>query len=213
MTISDLHHQLYQSVKTLYLESGNLPFHGWHHVQFVHTKSAVFAKSLNANLELSQIAALVHDLNYLVKKGLYTKAAAGENLRHAMLAQCGASPELITTIEAIVISAELGTANSEISPEAKALSDADTLFKALPITPILFASAFLTETNLDLSTLAAMIVQNQAPLIEQNTYFYSDLAKQTYMHWATTNLQLWQGVNEALTDPDVIALLTEAKTS
>ena len=210
MNTTDLHNHLYNAVKTLYLESGNLPFHGWHHIQFVHTKSAVFAKSLNANLELSQIAALVHDLNYLVKKGFYTTAVAGENLRHAMLAQCGASPELITTIESIVISAELGTANSSIAPEAKALSDADTLFKALPITPILFASAFIKENHFDVQTLAAMIVKNQAPLIEQNTYFYSDLAKQTYMHWATTNLHLWQGVNEALTDPDVITLLTNA---
>lgn len=210
MITQQQHDAIYKRVKALYAEHEHLPFHGWHHINFVYKKSVLFARELGANILMTQSSALVHDLNYLSKKGIYTKAIAGKDLRHSILDECALPADTISQVESIVNSAELGSAHDIMSLEAKALSDADTLFKALPVTPVLFASAFIKENNYDIRRLAKMIVENQEKLIEEDRYFHSDMAKHEYMRWAQSNLTLWREVNESLDDPDVIALLDDA---
>ncbi len=202
--------RVYAAVDTVYKEAGDLPFHGWHHIVFVYRKSAVFADDLGADIALTQMAALVHDLNYLAEKGVFTHPVAGQTIRQKILSDCGLSFEVIETIENIVITAEIGKGHDGLSLEAKALSDADTLFKALPVTPILFASRFITQTNYNIRKLAAKVISDQKTLIESDTYFYSHKAKTMYKAWAKTNLDLWQSVVESFADPDVINLLQQA---
>lgn len=145
MITQQQHDAIYTRVKALYAAHEHLPFHGWHHINFVYKKSALFAQDLGANILMSQASALVHDLNYLSKKGIYTKAIAGKDLRHSILAECALPEDTISQIESIVNSAEMGSAYDQMSLEAKALSDADTLFKVLPITPVILASAFIKD--------------------------------------------------------------------
>jgi len=59
---------LTSKIKAIYLENKDkLPFHGWHHVSFVHKKALEFAKDTGADQFLVESAALVHDLNYIIK--------------------------------------------------------------------------------------------------------------------------------------------------
>lgn len=56
-----------------------LPFHGWHHVRFVRSKAVAFATSNGSDVSVVEAAALVHDVNYLVRRN--SAAAAGHDLR------------------------------------------------------------------------------------------------------------------------------------
>ncbi len=188
-----------------------LLFHGWHHIKFVTSKSVVFAKELGANAFLVQSSALVHDLNYIVESN--SKPEAGKDLRGELLAKSGYSPEEIAEIEKIILEECTTNRHSSISLEAKALSDADTLFKALPVTPILFASKYIEENNVDIARLAHKICEEQNHLMESGIYFYTDKAKQTYLNWAKVNLQLWGNVEECLKDEDVKEMLDIAQSS
>jgi uncharacterized protein len=95
----------------------------------------------------------------------------------------------------------------EISLEAQALSDADTLFKALPVTPVVLAHRYLAENGVSLRELADKIVREQQDVHDDGYYFYNPDAASTYSRWAATNLALWQCIRESLDDPTVERLL------
>jgi uncharacterized protein len=192
-------------VRYLCQKAGDLPFHGWHHVSFVRDKGAMFATANGADSSVVATAALVHDLNYLVRRN--SAAAAGETLRMRILAEAGVRARVARWIDDVVVEAEMATRHRDISLEAQALSDADTLFKALPITPVLLAHRYLAENGVSLRELATKIVGEQRGVHDAGFYFYSREAAAAYSHWATANLELWQCVMEALDDPSVNELL------
>src|SRR3569833_1266948 len=70
-----------------------LPFHGWHHVSFVRAKAAGFAQHNGADRAVVEVAALVHDVNYLVLRN--SPAAAGRSLRLEILAECGVPDDVV----------------------------------------------------------------------------------------------------------------------
>jgi uncharacterized protein len=183
----------------------NLPFHGWHHVHFVRTKAGGFARSNGSDPAVVETAALVHDLNYIVLRN--SAAAAGRDLRMGILARAGVAEEVAERIDEIVIEAEMSTRHRDISLAAQALSDADTLFKALPVTPVMLAHRYLSENGITLNELAHKIVGEQRGVHDAGFYFYSPEARAMYSHWAAANLDLWQCVVEALDDPSVGELL------
>lgn len=192
--------QLYKN-----LAAHALPFHGWAHICFVRKKAEEFAKRNGANLALVSAAALVHDLNYVAQRN--SKPSDGSYLRGRLLASVGVPRQIIERIESLIREAELTTRGSKVSAEAAALSDADTLFKALPITPIILSRLFRDETGLSLADQARKIVGEQRPLIANNTYFYDVEIEREYGDWARTNVMLWLYVIECLRDPDVEELL------
>ncbi|TCO48935.1 HD family phosphohydrolase [Actinocrispum wychmicini] len=187
--------------------AAKLPFHGWHHVHFVRTKAGEFARSNGSDPAVVETAALVHDLNYIVLRN--SAASAGRDLRMHVLARAGVDEAVAERIDAVVLEAEMSSRDADISLEAQALSDADTLFKALPVTPVMLAHRYLSENGVTLRELAHKIVGEQRGAHDAGFYFYSPEAKAMYSHWATANLDLWQCVVEALDDPSVGELLEE----
>lgn len=185
--------------------AAKLQFHGWHHVNFVRTKAARFAVLNGAEVSVVETAALVHDVNYLVRRN--SPAAAGSGLRLAILTRAGVSRHVGAWIDRIVDEAEMATRGRDISLEAQALSDADTLFKALPVTPVMLAHKYLEENGIGLRELANKICGEQQSVHDEGFYFYNPEAAAQYAHWATANLQLWQCIRESLDDADVSALL------
>jgi uncharacterized protein len=193
-------------LKPLYLEhSKNLLFHGWHHITFVRKKALEFAESISANKLIVEAAALTHDLNYIVKPN--SEPEEGKELRQEFLSKAGFIVDEITRIETVVMESHTGTRNERITLEGMALSDADTLFKALPITPIIFAQKYITQNKVDIYKLADKVTSEQNPLIEQDIYFYTDYAKRKYLNWAKDNLKLWNNVIEAFKDEDIKEIL------
>lgn len=182
-----------------------LPFHGWHHVNFVRAKAVEFAKANGSNVAVVETAAIVHDVNYIVARN--SSAAAGRRLRLEILAMAGVAKPTASWIDRIVREAEMAVRHREISLEAQALSDADTLFKALPVTPVVLAHRYLTENGVSLRELAEKIVGEQQDVHDDGYYFYNPAAAATYSRWAATNLQLWQCIKESLDDPTVERLL------
>lgn len=204
--------KLKTSVKKLYSEnSQTLLFHGWHHINFVSKKAVEFAESIQADTFFVESSALTHDLNYIVKPN--SEPEEGKKLREKLLTEAGYSNDEIQRIEKIVMESHTGTRGQQISEEGKALSDADTLFKSLPITPIVFASKYITQNKVDIYKLAKKVCDEQNPLIEQDIYFYIEMAKEKYLKWAKSNLALWNNVQEALQDKDVQEILSIAKES
>lgn len=202
--------KLAEELEKLYQDrSADMLFHGWHHIAFVAKKAVKFAEEFDVNVELIEAAALTHDLNYLVE--VNTEPQVGKELRAAYLTDAGFSEAEITEIEGLVMEEHTATRHAQISDAAKALSDADTLFKALPITPILFAGHFITENHIDISKLAHKVVGEQKPLMEQGIYFYTEAAKAHYMNWAEVNLKLWENVKASLDDEDVVEMLAIAR--
>ncbi len=210
MSLETQKQNLYEEVKSLYESSEDLLFHGWHHIAFVYHYSGIFAADLKADIDLTQIAALVHDINYLEKRGTYSTVQDGSQKRREILSSAQIDIDIINSIEHIVQSASTDSRTQNISPESMALSDADTLFKALPITPILFAPRFMTETNYSIKKLSDKIVKDQKPILEQGFYFYSNQAKTRYLKWAKTNVELWENVQESLKDPHIVDMLKTA---
>lgn len=182
-----------------------LPFHGWHHVSFVRSKAVQFARDNGAEVSVVETSALVHDVNYLVRRN--SPAAAGGRLRRDMLGKAGISVEISDWIERIVVEAEMANRGRHITLEAQALSDADTLFKALPVTPVMLSHRYLAENGITLRELADKIVGEQQDKHDDGYYFYNPEAAATYSRWAATNLMLWQHIRESLDDNDVADLL------
>ncbi len=189
--------------------SADMLFHGWHHIYFVAKKAIIFAEEFEVDKELVEAAGLTHDLNYLVE--INSEPEVGKDLRAEYLTKAGFDPTEIEKIETIVMSEHTATRHADISDESKALSDADTLFKALPITPILFAGHFITENQIDIKRLASKVVGEQKPLMDQGIYFYTNIAKNKYLGWAKVNLSLWENVQQALEDDDINEMLSIAR--
>lgn len=189
--------------------SADMLFHGWHHISFVTKKAVQFAEEFDVNVELIEAAALTHDLNYIVE--VNSEPEMGKELRSQYLAEAGFTDNEIAEIEGLVMEEHTATRHAQISDAAKALSDADTLFKALPITPILFAGHFITENHIDIGRLANKVVGEQKPLMDQGIYFYTNAAKTKYLGWAEINLKLWENVKSALDDEDVTEMLSIAR--
>lgn len=182
-------------------------FHGWPHVSFVATNARRFAAELGANPAIAEIAGLVHDVNYLVSAR--SDASEGSHLRAKILRDVGLDDGSIEVIENVVIAAQTQTRGRDISREAMALSDADTLFKALPITPVVLSPLYMRETGLSIRELAEKIVDEQVPLREEEIYFYSESAKKRYEGWGDANLRLWSCILESLDDPSVVELIKQ----
>ena len=182
-------------------------FHGWPHVSFVAKNARKFAIELKADPAIAEIAGLVHDLNYLV--AARSDASEGSHLRAKTLRDAGLDSQSISVIEDVVIAAETHTRGRNISREAMALSDADTLFKALPITPVVLAPLYMRETGRSLRELAEKIVGEQVPLRDEEIYFYSESAKKRYEGWGDANLRLWSCILESLDDPSVVELIDQ----
>jgi uncharacterized protein len=206
--LSEYIRSVWLAMESLYSESScEMPFHGWHHVKFVATNARFFAHELEADGAKCEIAALVHDVNYLVSA--QSNATAGEQLRRVILRDVGLSDAEIASIEEIVITAETQVRDEDISREAMALSDADTLFKALPITPVVLAPLYMRETGRTLRQLAEKIVSEQIPLRDNGIYFYSESAKKKYEQWGDVNLALWSSILDGLDDPSVLEVVQE----
>ena len=202
--------KLYKLVFELYkTHKKTLLFHGWHHINFVTNKAKQFAEIINANGELVECAALVHDTNYIVE--INSDPVAGEKLRSELLTEVGFDQIEVQRIETIINESHTASRTAQISNEGKALSDADTLFKAIPTTPIFFSSKYIIENNIDIAKLANKIVSEQRPLIDQDIYFYIPEVKAKYNAWALNAIQLWENMIEALQDKDIIELLSIAK--
>lgn len=152
-----------------------------------------------------EAAALTHDLNYIVRPN--SEPEEGKELRQKFLSKSGFTENEIEKIEAVVMESHTGTRSKKISSEGMVLSDADTLFKSLPITPIMFAQKYITQNKVDIYKLAQKVTSEQNPLIEKDIYFYTDYAKKKYLNWAKVNLKLWNNVVEALEDEDIKELL------
>lgn len=197
---------LERSLELLYSKKKrDLPFHGWQHIIFVKNKSKIFSDELNADSFIVQSAALVHDLNYVIEKNSHSKS--GNELRKSYLLSSGYSEAEIEKIERIIQEEDTSTRGKDISDEAKALSDADTLFKSLPITPVIFAEKYMKENNITISHLVQRIIVDQNKLMNEGIYFYTEHAKKNYLSWAKTNLDLWNNISNALEDEDVKTLL------
>lgn len=211
MNTSDRTTKLSNILEELYKEhSKELLFHGWHHICFVRNKAVEFAQIIHANIEIVEAAALTHDLNYFILPNSEPEIAKEMRLKYLKGSLFNDSE--IHQIESIIMESHVRTRNENISTEGKALSDADTLFKALPTTPILFASKFITQNKIDIYKLAAKITSEQKKLLDSGIYFYIDEVKEKYLDWAKTNLELWEYVQESLDDKDVQEMLTNAKT-
>ncbi|GAB2767608.1 HD family phosphohydrolase [Amycolatopsis magusensis] len=199
-------HAVEQAVRRLCLRHAErLPFHGWHHVSFVRSKAVGFARLNGADVSLVETAALVHDVNYLVRRN--SPAAEGSGLRMQMLADAGVPLGAAQRIDVLIDEAEMANRGPDISLEAQALSDADTLFKALPVTPVVLAHKYLRENGLSLRELANKIVGEQRDVHDEGYYFYNAEAAAEYSRWALANLELWQCIKEAVDDPAVEELL------
>jgi uncharacterized protein len=185
--------------------ASRLPFHGWQHIDFVRTKAIQFAEERNADVILVAAAALVHDLNYLIKKN--SEPSAATELRGSYLKSAGFEEADAQCVERIVNEAHTATRTAQISLEGAALSDADTLFKALPMTPVVFSHLYLEENGMGLRELGRKILEEQVPLMEQDIYFYDPKLRDRYLPWALANIGLWQQVMASLDDPDVVQLL------
>lgn len=198
-------------VQTLYEPLNHeLLFHGWHHIYFVTRKALEFAPELQADPLLVEAAALVHDVNYIVDKK--SDVEAGAQLRNELLTQAGFSPTIIEQIESIVTEASTKNRSAAISSEAKALSDADSLYKVVPIGPIIFSSKYIAETGVDLHKWADRIVREQRPLLDQDIFFYSATAKERYLPWAKMNIEYVELIKDSLDDPDIQDLIQISKS-
>ena len=182
-------------------------FHGWPHVSFVAKNAHKFAIELKADPCIAEIAGLVHDLNYLVDAR--SDASGGAVLREKILSECGLDSQSISLIEDVVVTAQTRMRGRGISREAMALSDADTLFKALPITPVILSPLYIRETGSSLRELAQKITSEQVPLRDEEIYFYSTSAKQKYEEWGDANLRLWSLILESLDDPSIVELVAQ----
>jgi uncharacterized protein len=201
--ITDVERQVWLLCQRL---AAKLQFHGWHHVSFVRDKAVHFAERNGSDVRLVEIAALVHDVNYMVRRN--SLPVDGRELRMDILGEAGLPIELAERVDRIVDEAEMRTRHRDISLEAQALSDADTLFKALPVTPVVLAPKYLEENGITLRELAHKIVGEQQDKHDDGYYFYDPEAAATYSRWATVNLELWQCIVESLDDPCVTDLLT-----
>ncbi|MGH9962836.1 MAG: HD family phosphohydrolase, partial [Pyrinomonadaceae bacterium] len=93
------------AVRRRYREfSSGLPFHGWHHVEFVRAKAVALALKNGADVSIVEAAALLHDLNYMVQRN--SRVTAARALRAELLTELGLAPQLTRQIEEVIAQAE-----------------------------------------------------------------------------------------------------------
>jgi uncharacterized protein len=201
--------QLRSNLEQLYKSRSDLLFHGWHHIKFVARKSVEFGAEFNINIELLEAAALTHDLNYIVD--VQSEVDDGKELREKVLSEVGFSPDEIAYVEDTVHGSSSEFSGGDISDASKALSDADKLFKVLPVGPMILSSRYITETKVDIQKWADRIVRDQRPLLESGKYFYTQSAKEKYLGWAKLNLDWVEMVRASLDDPDIQSFLEDSK--
>jgi len=201
--ISERTKKLEASLKKLYYDkAADLLFHGWHHIHLVARKSVEFAEEFpEVNKEIVEASALVHDLNYIVE--VNTGPEVGRELRENYLREAGFSMAEAKEIESIIMEGHTASRHANISNSAKALSDADSLFKVMPLTPIIFSSHYIVENRVDVQKWADKIISEQQPLMDQGIYFYTKIAKDKYQEWAEVDLKLVQQVKDSLEDPAI----------
>lgn len=202
---------LYNEIKELYLNNKDrLLFHGWHHINFVLNKSGKFADSVKADSLLVKTAALLHDINYIAFPGRESEPYEVIQWRSQILTKHGFDKSFIERVEKIINEAHTRLRNENISPEGAALSDADALFKVMPITPFLFSAKYIAQNNVNVFKWAKKIVDEQRPLIEKGIYFYTPLAKEKYQLWAEQNLKTIEIVQESFSDQDIQNVILDA---
>lgn len=187
----------------------SLLFHGWHHIFFVQKKSIEIAATIDADLFYVETTALVHDLNYLVE--INSDPEIGKELRHELLQSSGYEIKEIDRIESIVMESHTAYRGASLSLEGQAISDADTVFKILPITPMIFSSRYIMQNQIDIKKLARKITNEQNPLLKSGIYFYTDYARERYQVWAEANIGLWNCVLECLEFDDIQEMLSIAR--
>jgi uncharacterized protein len=187
----------------------NLLYHGWHHIVFVTDKAMALAKELNyADVDLVAACALTHDLNYLVDS--YSRASEGQTLSTQILTANGYKNDEIIRIQQIVDQADIRNRDENICIEAQIVSDADTLFKALPLVAPVFTGSYLAQTKIGLGQLADSITGWQQTLFDRDIYFYTKPYRERYQQWAEQNFNLWKAIQACLNDDDVKQLLINA---
>lgn len=198
-------------LKKLYYKKGSdLLFHGWHHIHLTARKAVEFAAEFeDVDVEIIEAAALVHDMNYLVE--VNTGPEVGRELRQQYLSEADFTPREMEDIEHIIMEEHTANRHANISNSAKALSDADSLFKVMPLTPIIFSSHYIIENKVDINEWAEKIIKEQQPLMDQGIYFYTKLAKGKYQEWAEVDLKLVQQVSDSLKDPAIKEMFEIAK--
>src|SRR5204863_8908712 len=93
--------EVHRRVRQLCLQhAARLPFHGWHHVNFVRSKAVQFATMNGSDAGVVEVAALVHDLNYLIRRN--SPASAGRRLRLAILAAAGIAGKIAQWVDDVV---------------------------------------------------------------------------------------------------------------
>jgi len=203
---------LLTEVKEIYYQNkGRLLFHGWHHIHFVLSKSEEFAKSVGADEMLVRVAALLHDVNYVAIPDRESDPQEVVEFRRNLLEKHGFDNDFAKRIEEIVVEAHTGDRGASITPEGAALSDADALFKVMPITPFLFSARYMMQNNVDIFRWAEKILKEQKPLMEGGIYFYTPMAKEKYTKWAEQNLKTIEIVKEAFGDQDIQNVISEGK--
>ena len=85
------------ATRRVYDSQPPLLFHDWLHVEFVARKAVEFANSNGSDPEIVEIAAILHDVNYLVQRA--SGVTHGTGLRHRLLTELGASQDLVDRIE------------------------------------------------------------------------------------------------------------------
>lgn len=179
-------------------------------MSFVTRKALEFASEFpSINRELLEVSALLHDVNYI--GDTTTGVDDGARMRAELLSGAGYSPEEIALIEKTVHDASTEYSGGEISDMSKALSDADKMFKVLPVGPIILTARYLTETKADIKKWADRIIREQRPLLDNDKYFYTQIAKQKYLAWAQINLQWVEQVRASIDDEDVQLFLQDCK--
>jgi uncharacterized protein len=202
---------LRRNISEYYEENGKeLLFHGWHHISFVQRKSIEIGRKAGANLFLVESAALVHDLNSLVKPNSHPEVA--KELRGTLLQSAGYSFDEAVAIEKIIMEAHTAYRGPNLSLEGQVLSDADSVFRILPITPVVFSGKYISQNQINLRKLAAKITSEQNPLFQSGIFFYTDFARQKYQRWAETNIELWNQISECLELDDVQDMLNTAQS-
>ena len=68
-----------------------------------------------------------------------------------------------------------------------------------------------TRHKVDIAKLAHKVSSEQNKLLKSGIYFYTPQAKKKYLKWARVNLAIWDNVNEALKDDDVLEMLSIAE--
>lgn len=80
----------------------------------------------------------------------------------------------------------------------------------MPLTPIIFASHYIVENQVDLHEWADKIIREQKPLLDQGIYFYTKAANEKYLHWAKADFTRIEQVKEAMKDPAIQEMLAIA---